>query len=333
LNAIKIVNSNFSDVMLVIPPLAVLNYMKLANRQGILIKDGRSLELLNQVDTIVFDKTGTLTLTQPEVRYIHSWQDVGAQGIPCLAAAAEHRQSHPVARAIQQAASSSGLEMPETDHSAYEAGYGVKGVIEGETVQVGSLRFMAMETITVPVPVPEAVEQIEKDCHLNGNSLVYVAVDGELAGAIELQASLRPEAGHLIRALRNRGMDIYIMSGDHEKPTQKIAEALAIPHFFADMLPEDKAGHIEKLQAEGKSVCFIGDGINDTIAMKKAQVSISLSCAAPVAINTANIVMMENNLEKLDCLFDFAGDFEQDMKTNIALSLGPGVLRVFFYFV
>jgi Cu2+-exporting ATPase len=323
-SAITVVTCNFSNAVLIIPPLGVLNYMKLADQQGILIKDGRSLELLNQVDTIVFDKTGTLTLKQPEVKHIHSWQDLDAQGILRLAATAEHRQSHPAARAIQQAASTSGLELPETDHAAYEAGYGIKGVIDGKTVHVGGLRFMAMETMIVP----KVVEQIEKDGHLNGNSLVYVAVDGEISGAVELQASVRPEAGNLILALRQRGLDIYIMSGDHEKPTQKIAEALAIPHFFADMLPEDKARHIEKLQAEGKSVCFIGDGLNDTIAMKKAQVSISFSGASTAATHTADIVMMENNLEKLDSLLDFSKDFEKDVRTNSALALAPGALSI-----
>jgi len=326
LSAVKIVNSNFSDILLVIPPLGVLHYQKLADQQGILVKDGRSLELLNQVDTVVFAKTRTLILEQPEVKFIHSWREVDDQAILSLAAAAaaEQQKSHPVARAIQQAAVAAGLKLPGTDKTAYEAGSGIIKEVDGKTVHVGSSGFMAMESIELP----KAAEQIEKECDLNGNTLVYVAIDGDISGAVELQASMRPEASDLVRALRKRGLEIYIMSGDHDEPTRKVAEALAIPDYFADMQPESKARQIERLQEEGRSVCFIGSGINDTIAMKKAQVSISLSGASAAAINTANIVMAEDNLEKLDCLFAFARDFEKDMRANITLALGPGVLSI-----
>lgn len=324
MSAIKIVNSNFSDVVLVIPPLGVLNYQKLADQQGILIKDGRSLELLNQVDTLVFDKTGTLTLQQPEVKHIHGWRDMDARSILQLAAAVEHRQSHPVGRAILQAANVSGLELPQADHTIYESGFGIKAAIDGKTVHVGSSGFMQREAITVP----KDIEKIELDSRLNGDTLVYVAVEGEISGAIELQESLRQEASGIIEALQQRGLNIHLISGDHERPTEKIAQALSIEHYSADSQPQDKARYIEKLQAEGRSVCFIGDGLNDTIAMKKAQVSISLSGASTAAVNTANIVMMDNNLEKLDCLFEFAVDFEKDMKTNTALALGPGVISI-----
>lgn len=324
MSAIKIVNSNFSDVVLVIPPLGVLNYQKLADHQGILIKDGRSLELLNQIDMVVFDKTGTLTLEQPEIKHIHGWAKKDARSILQLAAAVEHRQSHPVGRAILQAARVSMLELPQADNTIYQSGYGIKAAIDGRTVHVGSPVFMELEAITIP----KYAKKIEKNCYLNGNSLVYVAIDDEISGAIEFQESLRPEVSGLIDALRQRGMDICIISGDHETPTEKIAQALAIQHYLADTPPQEKAGYIEKLQAEGRSVCFVGDGLNDTIAMKKAQVSITLSGAGAAAFNAANIVMMDNNLEKLDCLFEFAVDFEKDMKTNTALALGPGVISI-----
>jgi Cu2+-exporting ATPase len=150
-----------------------------------------------------------------------------------------------------------------------------------------------------------------------------VAFNEKVVGAIELHATLRPEAKRVVTYLRQRKMSVYIISGDHEQPTKKLAQALGIDHYFANTLPEHKATLVAKLQEEGKSVCFVGDRINDSIALKKANVSVSLSGATTIAMDTAQIVLMDGSLNQLDQLFDIAQDFELNMKNNLLISVIP----------
>jgi len=265
----------------------------MASEQSILIKDGRALELLSQVDTVVFDKTGTLTQEQPHVGKIYTLQDYQENDLLKYAAAAEYKQKHPVAKAIIQAAHERELNLPEIDEAKYEIGYGIKVTISNQLIRVGSVRFMEMEEIAIP----KKIRKILSSCHEFGYSLVMVAIDNQLAGAIELHATIRPEAKSIIKGLRQRNMSLYIISGDNEKPTQRLAEELGIDNYFADTLPENKATLIQQLIDAGKVVCFVGDGINDSIALKKAHVSISLKGASTVATDTAQIVLMDASLK------------------------------------
>ena len=274
--------------------LGLLNYFRLAAREGLLIKDGRALELLSEVDTVVFDKTGTLTLGQPHVRRLYARAPHGGDDILKYAAAAEQRQSHPVATAIMHAARARGLSVPSIDEAEYKAGYGLSVTVDGSAVRVGSARFMEMEGIAMPPPVVD----LQARCHGEGHSLVLVAVDGRVAGAIELHTTIRPEARAIVRGLRRRHIaSMYIISGDHEAPTRRLAETLGIEHYFAETLPENKAALIERLQQAGKVTCYVGDGINDSIAMKKSHVSVSLSGASTLAVDTAEVILLDGSLE------------------------------------
>lgn len=321
LSAVAITNCNFSDIIRITIPLGVLNHLKMAAEHGILIKDGRALELLGEVDTVVFDKTGTLTREEPEVGWIYRCNTLSDVQILSLAAAAEYRQTHPVARAILAAAKQRGVKVKPSDHTRFELGHGICAQIQGKNVLLGSQRFMNKENITIP-------EQAEWHENEVGHSLVYLAVDGELAGVIELQPQTRPEVPGIIRKLRKRGLKLCILSGDHEQPTRQLAESLGIEQYFAETLPEDKARHIEALQAQGHKICFIGDGINDAVAMKKAQVAISLAGATTVATDTASIVLLDKSLQQLDGLFTLAKGFNRNMKSGMAWSLLPGIVGI-----
>ncbi len=322
--ALAVLNACAGETIRLVAPIGLLNFLQMASDQGILIKDGRALELLNDVDTIVFDKTGTLTEEMPHVGEIHTCHILNENELLRLTAAAEYKQTHPIARAIQQEASQRALDLPEIEEATYEIGYGLNVVIEQKVVLVGSKRFMQMSDITIP---PE-IEAAQQECNEHGYSLVYVALDGQLAGAIELHATIRPEATHIISELRQRGLEIYIISGDHEKPTKKLAHELGIEHYFAETLPENKAELIEQLQKEGKAVCFVGDGINDSIALKTANVSVSLRGASTVATDTAQVILMDGNLKSLVQLFDIATDMQQNMKGNLAATIIPSVVTI-----
>lgn len=332
--AVAALVASFGYNLRVISPISVLNFLQVTSRHGILIKDGRSLELLRQVDVVVFDKTGTLTIEQPHVGNIHvchtssddAASDIASREAELLtyAAAAEYKQSHPIAKAILAEASQRGLCLPSVDETTMEVGYGIKTRIGDQLIHVGSFRFMTMEQI----PIEPAIAELQAHGYEEGYSLVYVAVNQQLYGAIELHPTLRPEAQSLIRTLHTQNLAVYIISGDHEQPTRKLAQALEIEHYFAEVLPEGKASIVEQLQAQGHFVCFIGDGINDSIALKQANVSISMSGATTIATDTAQVVLMDGDLTKLDFLFDIAHSYEKNMQQNFLSTMVPAVICV-----
>ncbi len=323
--AVAILNSDFGTGIRMAAPLAMLSSLALCANKGILVKDGRALELMNEVDTVLFDKTGTLTRERPEVGRVLACDGHEGDEILRLAAAAEHKFSHPIAKAILHEAEARGLDLPPIDDSKYKLGYGITVQVEGRTVRVGSPRFMDLEGVAIPDEIRRALD----DAHVEGNTYVMVAVDDHLGGAIELRAAERPEVRSIIRGLRERGIKhIAIISGDHEGPTRKLAESLGMDRYFAQVLPADKARYVEQLQSEGRKVCFVGDGINDSIALKKANVSISLRGATSIATDTAHIVFMEEGLGKLCDLRDIARDLDRNVKKSWQLILAPNALCI-----
>jgi Cu2+-exporting ATPase len=159
--------------------------------------------------------------------------------------------------------------------------------------------------------------------------LVLVTIDAAVAGAIELHAAVRPEATRIIQALRQRDIkSMYVISGDHEAPTRRLAESLGIERYFAETLPEDKAALIEGLQASGRVVCYVGDGINDSIAMKQSHVSVSLRGASTLATDTAEVVLLDESLNQLPRLFDVARECRANTTTTMAAVFVPSLLCV-----
>lgn len=318
--AIAILNSGFGSGIIA-GPINMLSYLNIASHSGILVKDGRSLDTLYTINTVVFDKTGTLTLEQPKVGRIHSYNGWTEQQVLHYAATAEHRQNHPIAKAILSAAKQQALEYVPPDEADYEIGFGIRVICQDQSVQVGSARFMRQEHIEIP---SEIIEQQQR-CQIEGHSLVMVAVDRQLIGAVELQAQLRPETVTVVRQLQERGLKLYILSGDHQEPTRHLAEQLGIDDFFAEVLPEGKADIIKQLQEEGRKVCFVGDGINDAIALHQADVSVSLRGATTVATDSAQIVLVSQSLQELKQLFEIATDFHANQNRTLWFAFAPGV--------
>ncbi|MGK5094314.1 heavy metal translocating P-type ATPase [Deltaproteobacteria bacterium TL4] len=325
-SALAVLNTHPKNKIMILAPLSIMNHLNLASRQGILVKDGRSLELLDQVDTIVFDKTGTLTEEQPHVGAIHCCAHYTEHQVLTYAAAAEHKQSHPLAKAIQQEAKNRQLNVPLIDDSEYKIGYGLIVEIEGQTIHVGSTRFMKVEGMTIPV----SIRQQEQRSHEEGNTLILIAVDQQVVGSIELIPTVRSEAKNMIRLLKQRSKikTTIMISGDNEIPTKKLAEDLGIDSYYAETLPEEKANIIEKLQQQGHFICYVGDGINDSIALKKSQVSVSLSGASAIAIDTAQIILMDKGLNHLNLLFELADAFNANMNTTFKILLTPAIIGV-----
>lgn len=305
--------------------LSMLNYLQIAARNAILIKDGRALEQLAKVDTLVFDKTGTLTLEQPHVACIHCTQPaVDEATVLTYAAAAEYRQPHPIAKAILAAAEERGLTLPVIDEASYEVGFGIQVIIAQQVIRVGSARFMEQGNIVIPA----AIQTVQAACRQQGHSLVMVARNDELIGALELHATPRPEVQAVVATLRQRKLHLAIISGDQQEPTRQLANRLGIESYFANTLPENKAALIAQLQQEGRVVCFIGDGINDAIALKQADVSISLRGATTIATDTAQIVLMDQSLTQLGYLLTLAQKFDRTITQSFWTTMIPGVICI-----
>ena len=288
----------------VMTSIQTCNYMTLIACHSILIKDGRALESLGKVDVVLFDKTGTLTQAHPVVANIQSFSNLSEDQILTYAAAAEIRLTHPIAKAIIDEAKKRGLEYPQVDKAYYKMGHGIVVELDGQLIQVGSHRFMQKEGIKIPS---------------NANlSAIFIAINDNIVGCIELQANIRDEIPQVIGLLRQQGIKkIIIVSGDHQQATQNLAENLGIDEYFYEVLPQEKSEIVEQLQQQGHHVCFVGDGINDALAMQKADVSISLSGAASIATDMAQVVFLDGNLCHLDKLFEIAKRLNSGLKNSL----------------
>ncbi len=313
------------NITRVLASLGTLNHLNLAAHKGILVKDGRAIEYLTEVDTVLFDKTGTLTQEEPEVGQVIICDNYGEDEVLRYAATAECKLAHPIARAILKKAKESNLTLPDIEDSKYKMGYGIMVTFENQLIRVGSIRFMTMEGIAIPQIIDEAIAH----SHSEGHSLVMVAINDRLIGAIEMQSSVRPEAKSIIEGLRQRGIKhISIVSGDHKQPTQKLAEELNLDSYFYDILPEKKADIVEQLQKQGRTVCFVGDGINDAIALTKANVSVSLDGAASIATDMAQVVLMDGSLSRLCDLFDISKSLDVNLRRSFLSVIVPTVINL-----
>lgn len=328
--SIALLNAHIAQNIRIVAPLSTLNYLNLASRKNILVKDGRVLEDLSTVDTFLFDKTGTLTEEEPEVARILVLLDEYTEiDILTYAAIAEAKLQHPIAKAILKRAKQEGIILSSVDDSNYSMGYGVSVKINNKLIQVGSYRFMDKEGVERPINLDKEMES----AYNKGHSLIMVAIDKKFAGILEMRAAIRPEIKDLLKNLRKNGIKhIAIVSGDHKQPTQKLAQTLGMDDYFYDVLPQDKAKIVEDLQKQGKKVCFIGDGVNDTIAMKKANISISLSGATSVATDTAQIILMDGSLVQLNELIKLSHDLNKNLKRGWLLNAVPGTLTLIYAF-
>ena len=277
-------------------PTAIVTSMKRASREGILMKGPRALEALARVNTDVFDKTGTLTSGTPRIVRVVTYRNGPTEDeLLRLAAAAERGFRHPVARAVATAAAARRLELPAVTKTRFSTGFGLDVEIEGRQVLVGSRRFMDAERVALT-----AAQSDEASAHAVGAAPTFVAIDGRLAGALILQDSLRAEARDAVLALRQREMrNVIMLSGDHPEPTRVIAESLGVRHYYAEMLPQDKAALIRSLKAEGRVVAMVGDGANDALALNEADVGMAVPGGAELAVEAADVVILRGGLDRV----------------------------------
>ncbi len=270
-------------------PLAILGAIGRAARAGAIIKGGLFLEQLGRVNTVVLDKTGTLTYGQPEVRTLVPVEGVSAAWLLDTAASAELRSEHPLGKTIVAHAKALSRTLQEPERFGYTPGRGIDAVVGGELVLIGNQALMRDRGITVPAGVldrhPEASE-------------VLVARGGKLLGAIAIADTVRPEAAHAVKAIHAMGIRTILLTGDAKAVAEVIARDLGISEVAADLLPEDKRTRVQGLVNETRIVAMVGDGINDAPALIEAQVGVAMGSGTDVARESADVVLLGNDLLK-----------------------------------
>jgi Cu2+-exporting ATPase len=306
-------------------PTAVLSAMTQSARAGIIIKSGRHLERLAEVDTVVFDKTGTLTHGAPAVLDVLTYQDhITGAHLLGLAAAAETRLQHPVAAALRTKALELAVNIPPCDETQYRIGLGVEGRVNGYYVHVGNERFMQQSAICVRRTAADRAALDEQ-----GLSCLYIAVDGDVAGMVPYHDQIRPESRSVLQRLRDMGIKESVMlTGDNPVVARAVSRRLGLTRHFADMLPADKAQAIQELQRDGNVVAMVGDGINDSPALSYADVGIAMKHGAEVAHESAHVVLMEDSLWKLVKAVEISQSAVGLIKQNYAIVVAMNTLAL-----
>ncbi len=270
-------------------PAAIMVGTGAAARAGVLIADAAVLEKARAVTTVVFDKTGTLTEGRPKVVAVHADDEAA---VLRAAGAVQQGSEHPLAHAVLAHAKDRGLALPGVSEFASLTGRGVRGVVHGAQVHVGSRRLMA-ELGLHDADGPQERWAAAKEAQ--GASVVWVAVEGRLAGVLAIADTVRPDAARAVARLKDRGLEVVLLTGDNRATAQHIADQLGIDTVVAEVLPEDKADTIRGLQEAGATVAMVGDGVNDAPALALADVGIAMGSGTDVAKQTAGITLMRAN--------------------------------------
>jgi Cu+-exporting ATPase len=260
---------------------------------GILIRSGESLEQAHRIDTIVFDKTGTLTTGQPEVTEVirHPPSAISRQELLRLAAGLERGSEHPLGAAIVERAKAEGLSLANPEVFEAVPGHGVRGQVEGRHVLLGNRKLLQDAGVETSGLDPDADALAAA-----GHTPVYLAVDGEAAGLLGVADTLKPHSAEAVRGLRRLGLDVVMLTGDHRRTAEAIARQAGIDRVLAEVLPDQKGTEIKRLQAEGRVVGMVGDGINDAPALAQADVGIALGTGTDVAMEAADITLIRGDL-------------------------------------
>jgi P-type Cu2+ transporter len=304
-------------------PTAILVGTSIGAESGILIKGGDVLERAQQLNTVVFDKTGTLTIGQPQVTECIPLTEVTAQQLLQIAASIESGSNHPLAKAIIAAAQLENLALLKTTDFVTVIGQGISAMVAGEQAYLGNQEWLLNNGIKINQQQESQAQSLAQ----SGKTVIYLANAGILQGLIAIEDSLRPDAVATVKQLQSLNLDTVLLTGDRSEVAQAIAQKLQITQVFAEVKPEAKAQIIQSLQQD-RIVAMIGDGINDAPALAQADVGISLQGGTDVAIASADIVLMQNQLQDVIKSIELSRATVQKIKQNLVWALAYNVLAI-----
>ncbi len=300
-------------------PTAIMAAIGQATKHGVIIKSGEALERMGKVDTIAFDKTGTLTYGRLEVSDVLSFEEnLTEKDLLTLAASAEARSEHPLGKAIVARAKERGLPLADSQNFRMTAGKGVAARVSGRDLLCGNEKFLVENSVEIDAPVHSALEKLR----LEGKASILAADGVKCIGVIALSDVLRPEAMDMVSRLSAMHTRTVLLTGDNQKTADYFAQQVGISEVRAQLLPEEKVGNIEALRESGRTVCMIGDGINDAPALKTADVGVAMgTMGSDIAVEAADIALMSDDLSKIPYLKRLSNATVKTIKASITLSM------------
>jgi len=300
-------------------PTAIVAAIGQATKHGVIIKSGEALEKMGQVNTVAFDKTGTLTFGVLKVSDVISFSPaLEPDELLALAAAVESRSEHPLGKAILAEAKEKNLVLPDIEDFRMEAGKGITALVNARRVFGGQERYLEENGCRLSPQVQETLDTLRGQ----GKAVVLVGIEGVCAGVIGLSDTLRPASRDMVAKLGEMNIQTVLLTGDNRRTADYFAQQVGINAVRAELLPEEKVQVIEQLRQEGKSVCMIGDGVNDAPALKIASVGVAMGAmGSDIAVEAADIALMSDDLSKIPYLKRLSNETVKTIKLGISLSL------------
>ena len=295
-------------------PLAIVISSGKASKKGILVKTSEALENAHKIKTICFDKTGTLTKGELTISKIYNYSNLEEKEIIKKVASIENKSEHPIARAIVEKAKEEKIELDQINKFKAIAGYGVRAEIKEQEKShnylIGNKKLMKENNIQI------LKEDDETELVTEGNSILYVAQDKKIIALIGVKDTIKEESKEIIEKLKKRKIEVIMLTGDNEKTAKAIAKQLGIEKVIANVLPKQKAEEIKKLKQNGL-VMMCGDGINDSVSLVTADIGVSISSGTDIAMDSAEVVLMNDNLEKIEELIEISRKTIRNIKQNL----------------
>lgn len=304
-------------------PTAIMVATGRGAKMGILIKGGEVLETAHKIQTAVFDKTGTITEGMPSVTDITPVGDLSERELLTLCAAAEKRSEHPLGESIVREAENQQIKLPDAESFEYVSGMGIKAVISGKTVLLGNGKLLSengVDTAELAKPAEEYAQ--------SGKTPVLCACDGKSAGVIAVADKIKSDSRSAVEKLEKSGIECVMLTGDSKKTAAAIAGQAGIKNVVAEVMPEDKAEQIKNIQEKGRVTAMVGDGINDAPALAQSDVGIAIGTGTDVAIESADIVLMNGSLEGVDTAIRLSRAAIRNIKQNLFWAFGYNVLGI-----
>src|SRR3989344_2351128 len=306
-------------------PTAIMVGTGIGAEHGILIKDAESLEIAHKVDTVIFDKTGTLTKGKPEVTNVISLESktYPRQIVLQLAASVEKVSEHSLAEAVVKKGEAEKIRLEEVVKFQAIAGHGVEGIIGKKRVIFGNRRLIEKEKISY-IEALEQIEQLESE----GKTVMLLGIDGKLAGLIAVADTLKDTASEGVRALQELGIEVVMITGDNKATANAIAGQVGIKRILAEVLPDQKESEVRKIQAEGKRVAMVGDGINDAPALAASDVGIAMGSGTDVAIEAADITLINKDLRTVVQAINLSKKTMRTIRLNLFWAFGYNIVLI-----
>ncbi len=290
---------------------------------GILIKGGDALEAAQKINAVILDKTGTITRGKPELTDVLPVPGGDRTALLRLAASAEKGSEHPLGDAVVEGAAQEGIDLLPLEHFEALPGRGIDATASGERILLGNDRLL-QENGIAPGALAEDFNRLASD----GKTAMYVAANGALAGVLAVADVVKPSSAEAVRALRDLGIEVAMLTGDNRRTAEAIAKQVGVDRVLAEVLPGDKANEVKRLQAEGKRVAMVGDGINDAPALAQADVGIAIGSGADVAMESADVVLMHSDLMDVPAAIELARATIRNIKENLFWAFAYNTLGI-----